>query len=75
MICTARSLLVFYGGEKFVSKNVSKIIYLIDRDSLTSFAVGVNIIPKQLSSLNIWVRGNDSRNCNNEQRSGSVSCR
>ena len=23
-ICTARSLLVFYGGEKFVSKNVSK---------------------------------------------------
>ncbi len=27
--CTARSLLVFYGGEKFVSKNVSKSVLSI----------------------------------------------
>jgi hypothetical protein len=25
-ICTVASLLVFHGGEKFVSKNVSKVI-------------------------------------------------
>lgn len=53
MIYTARSLLGFRGGKKFVHKNVSKIIYLIDRDSLTGFVFEVNIIPKQLNSLNI----------------------